>query len=170
MHSNADDPPNRVSPALARGAFFLAFWLTLSGVSVADLPAGLLAAAIAAWVSLRLMPPGQQRLRPILLSRLFLRFLYQSIVAGADVAWRALDPRLPLRPGAVIYRPSSPPGTIRSGFCTMASLQPGLLPCGVNADGNLVVHCLDVGLPVADQLAEEETRLLLAIEGRQRHG
>ncbi|MGA9819917.1 MAG: hypothetical protein WBQ54_23770, partial [Pseudolabrys sp.] len=36
-------------------------------------------------------------------------FLYQSIVAGVDVALRALNPRLPLQPGFVIYPMRLPP-------------------------------------------------------------
>jgi multicomponent Na+:H+ antiporter subunit E len=52
---------------------------------------------------------------------------------------------------------------LKSGFCTMASLQPGLLPAGFDADGNIAVHCLDVTRPVAQQLAEEERRFLHAV-------
>jgi len=37
-------------------------------------------------------------------------FLRQSIVAGIDVAQRALDPRLPLRPGFVVYQGAPPAG------------------------------------------------------------
>lgn len=170
MLSTADVPARWISPALARAAGFLAFWLILSGFTAADIPVGMLAAAIAAWTSLRLLPSGQQRLRPALLFRLLLRFLYQSIVAGIDTAWRALDPRMPLQPGTVLYRPASPPGATRSGFCAMASLQPGLLPSGLNEGGDLVVHCLDVRWPVAQQLAAEEARFVRAIGGGTSHG
>jgi multicomponent Na+:H+ antiporter subunit E len=170
MQSAADVSARWISPALARAASLLAFWLILSGFTAADLPAGILAAAIAAWTSLRLLPSGQQRLRPALLFRLLLRFLDQSIVAGIDTAWRALDPRLPLRPGTVLYRSQSPPGATRSGFCAMASLQPGLLPSGFNEDGDLVVHCLDVSGPVAQQLAAEEAQFVRAIGGETNHG
>ena len=170
MQSTAEVSASWISPAFARAAGFLAFWLILSGINAADLPAGILAAAIAAWTSLRLLPPGQLRLRPFLLFRLLLRFLHQSIVAGIDTAWRALDPRLPLQPGVVLYRPKSPPGATRSGFCTMASLQPGLLPSGFNEDGDLVVHCLDVSWPVAQQLAAEEAQFVRALGGETSHG
>ena len=76
--------------ALARTAGFLGFWVILTGFEVADVVAGILAAVIATWVSLRLLPPGQWRLRPFALAQLVLRFLRQSIGAGIDVAWRAL--------------------------------------------------------------------------------
>ena len=58
------------------------------------------------------------------------RFLRQSIGAGIDVAWRALDPRLPLRPGFVVYPVSIPPGTARNVFTTLTSLLPGTVPAG----------------------------------------
>jgi multicomponent Na+:H+ antiporter subunit E len=170
MHSTANAPAHSVSSAFARAAGFLAFWLILTGLSAADLPAGILAAAIASWTSLHLLPPGRQKLHPILLVRMLMRFLHQSIVAGFDTAWRALDPRLPLRPGVKIYRPASPAGTTRSAFCTMASLQPGLLPSGFNKDGDLIVHCLDVSWPVAQQLAGEEAQFLQALGREECHG
>ncbi|MGC1826997.1 MAG: Na+/H+ antiporter subunit E, partial [Pseudolabrys sp.] len=98
---------------LARLVGFFAFWVIIAGTNPADIFVGVLAAIIATSVSLRLLPPGTIRLRPIVLAKLVLRFLYQSIGAGVDVAWRALDPRLPLQPGYVIYRSRLPPGTMR---------------------------------------------------------
>jgi len=151
--------------ALVRVAGFLAVWIIVAGTKPADLFVGLLAAVIVAWVSLRLLPPATIRLRPAALAKLLLRFLYQSIVAGVDVAWRALDPRLPLRPGYVVYRPRLPPGTMRNTFCTMTSLLPGTLPCGLDGGGGLIVHCLDETQPVTEQLAAEEALLTSALGG-----
>jgi len=151
--------------ALVRVAGFLAVWIVVAGTKPADLFVGLLAAVIVAWVSLRLLPPATIRLRPAGLAKLLLRFLYQSIVAGVDVAWRALDPRLPLRPGYVVYRPRLPPGTMRNTFCTMTSLLPGTLPCGLDDGGGLIVHCLDETQPVTEQLAAEEALLTSALGG-----
>jgi len=90
--------------------------------------------------------------------RLALRFVRQSVVAGADVAWRALDPRLPLRPGFVAYPVRFPPGAARNAFTTLTSLLPGTVPAGAQG-GELVYHCLDVGQPVVSQLAAEEAAL-----------
>ena len=87
--------------AVWRVAAFLGLWLIVSDTDPVDLPVGIGAAVAAAWTSLRLLPPGGGRPSPAALSLLTLRFLHQSIVAGADVARRALDPRLPLRPGFV---------------------------------------------------------------------
>jgi len=169
MLSAAADQDLRTTTTLTRAIGFLAFWLILSGFRLGDLPAGILASACASWASLRFLPPGQSKRHPMLIVQLMLRFLQQSVVAGFDVALRALDPRLPLAPGIAICRCTSPMGPLRSGFCTMASLQPGLLPAGFDADGNLVVHCLDVGQPVARLLAEEEKRFLSALGLEQHH-
>jgi multicomponent Na+:H+ antiporter subunit E len=149
----------------ARAAFFLAFWLILYGVKSADLLIGIIAAIIATWASRRLIPPGRGRLRPIPLVRLVLRFLRQSIVAGIDVAWRALDPRMPLRPGFVIYQSRFPVGPMQNTFCTMTDLLPGTLPCGSDENGDLVIHCLDVSQPVLEQLAAEEAVLRQVLGG-----
>jgi multicomponent Na+:H+ antiporter subunit E len=153
---------------LARTAGFLAFWLILSGFDPVTLMVGALAAVIATWTSLRLLPPGRWSFRPFALAQLVLRFLRQSIGAGIDVAWRALDPRLPLRPGFVVHQTQLPPGPMRNAFCTMTSLLPGPLPCGSDGSHGLVIHCLDTTQPVARQLAREEALLVQAL-GWTRH-
>jgi multicomponent Na+:H+ antiporter subunit E len=155
-------PPHVGGRALIRAAGFFGFWLILSGFSLVDLPVGALAAVIATWVSLRLLPPGASGGSPVALVRLALRFVWQSIVAGADVAWRALDPRLPLRPGFVAYPVRFPPGTARNAFTALTSLLPGTVPAGDDG-GQLLYHCLDVDQPVVSQLAEEEAALARAL-------
>jgi multicomponent Na+:H+ antiporter subunit E len=155
-------PRNVLRASLVRAAGFLALWLMLFGLNAADLPVGALTAAAATWASLRLLPPGPWRLRPVALVRLALRFLWQSIVAGADVARRALDPRLPLRPGFVAYPVGFPPGTARNAFTSLTSLLPGTVPAG-DERGQLIYHCLDLDQPVVSQLAAEEAALSQAI-------
>jgi len=116
--------------ACARATGFLVLWLVLAGADPADLPAAAVAVVAATWTSLRLLPPGSSRLSPSALAKLTLRFAYQSVAAGADVAWRALDPRLPLRPGFVRYPVRFPPGAARNAFTTLTSLLPGTVPAG----------------------------------------
>ena len=156
---------NLLGGSPSRFAFFFAVWLILYGVKSADLLIGIIAAIIATWASRRLLPPGRGSLRPIPLVRLVLRFLRQSIVAGIDVAWRALDPRMPLRPGFVIYQSHFPVGPMQNAFCTMTGLLPGTLPCGPDENGGLVIHCLDVSQPVLEQLATEEAALQQVLRG-----
>ena len=64
-------------------------------------------------------------------SAIAVRFLGQSVVAGVDVARRALDPRLPLPPGLCDLSVGLPPGPARNMFTTLMSLLPGTVPTGV---------------------------------------
>jgi multicomponent Na+:H+ antiporter subunit E len=143
-------------PAVVRALGFAALWIMLAGGNVADLAAGAVAALAATWASLNLLPPGTSRVRPIALTRLALRFLRQSVVAGVDVARRALDPRLPLHPGFVVYPVDLPPGPARNMFTALMSLLPGTVPTGSDERGGLLIHCLDAQQPVAAQLNMEE--------------
>jgi multicomponent Na+:H+ antiporter subunit E len=159
----ATDARSLLRSALVRAVGFLAFWLVLAGVNPGDLPAAAVAVATATFVSLRLLPVGEFRLSPLGTTRLALRFPIQAVIAGVDVTRRALDPRLPLRPGFVTYSPRLPPGIARDAFCALASLMPGTVPADTNQDGTLLVHCLDIGQPAAAQLAVEEAAFMRAL-------
>ncbi len=98
------------------------------------------------------------------------RFFPQSVAAGIDVARRALDPRMPLRPGFIVYHSRLPAGPAQSAFCTMMSLLPGTLPSGTDDDSGLVIHCLDIGQPVVEQLAAEEALFVRALGGERGGG
>src|SRR5262249_41968182 len=117
---------------------------------------GAVAALAATWASLHLLKPSTRRVRPVALARLAVHFLRQSVVAGVDVARRALDPQLPVSPGFVLYPVRLPSGLGRNTFTALMSLLPGTVPMGSAEKGELLIHCLDVGQPVAAQLAEEE--------------
>jgi multicomponent Na+:H+ antiporter subunit E len=162
--------PGPLGSAISRAAGFFGFWLMLTGADVGDLAAGLVATVAATLASLRLLPAQQWSLRPLKLIEFVLHFLRQSIAAGTDVAWRALDPRLPLRPGFVVYQTQLPPGTTRDAFCAIMSLQPGTLPCGPAEGNGLTIHCLDVTQPVAEQLAAEEALCMQTLGREQRDG
>jgi multicomponent Na+:H+ antiporter subunit E len=143
-------------PAAIRSAGFFVLWIMLTGGNSGDLAPGAVAALAATWASLRLLRPSASRVRSIGLARLVLRFLWQSVVAGVDVARRALDPRLPLHPGFVVYPVGLPPGPARNMFTTLMSLLPGTVPTGSDERGGLLIHCLDTGQLVAAQLTMEE--------------
>jgi len=145
-----------------RGCAFLALWVVLIGGAAGNLAVGVLTAAAATWVSLRFLAPGSIPLRPMALPSLALRFAWTSVVAGWDIARRALDPRLPVRPGFVVYPVSFARGPVRNLFTTLTSLLPGSVPAGDDG-GALLYHCLDVEQPVAAQLAAEEAVLSRAL-------
>lgn len=146
------------SAVLFRGVGFFAFWLMLAGRDPADLAVGLVSAALAAWASLRLMPPGPGHLRPLAMLAFAGRFLVQSTRAGVDVALRAFAPSLPLQPGFVRHRSRIASPNARAAFFGLSSLAPGTLPTGTDETGDLVVHALDVSQQVAADLAAEEKR------------
>ena len=148
--------------AIVRGAAFLALWIVLVELDPIDLVVGVGTAAVATWASLRLLPPGSHRLRLAALPGLALRFVGQSVIAGVDVARRAFAPRLPLKPGFVVYRTRYPRGPARNAFASLTSLLPGTVPCQDDGEG-LRYHCLDVGQPVAEQLAAEEEAVSRAL-------
>lgn len=153
-----------LSSILARGAGFLALWTVLIGTAPKDLPIGVVAAGAAAWASGMLWPAaGLLSLAGLL--RFVVRFLPQSVVAGVDVARRALAPRLALDPGFVTCRTSLPRGTARRALCAVMSLQPGKLPVAAEPDGRLLIHCLDLRQPVSDEVAADEAAFRCILRG-----
>ena len=164
--SSAHDAGRLARSVAVRASGLLGFWLLLTSANAADLPVGILTIGAASWASLRLLPPGARRVRPLALAMIALRLLGQSIAAGADVARRALSPRLPLRPGLVSHALRLPPGPARDAFCMLTSLLPGTVPSGTDANGALLVHCLDLDQPAAEQLVADEARLARALGER----
>jgi multicomponent Na+:H+ antiporter subunit E len=169
MPSQAAPRLGRVRAALLRGTGFFGFWLLLARPSGAgswpDVAVGLLATALATWASLQLLAPGPASIRYGALLRLVARFLWQSMVAGIDVARRVFDPRLPIDPGYLAYPVRIPDGPRRAAFGALTSLMPGTLPVGTDPDGSLVYHCLDLGQPIASSLARDEALLTEAQGG-----
>ena len=158
-----------LSTELWRGTGFFLLWLLLmqSG-KPADLAIGVFASVGATWVSLRLLAPAAGCLHFGKLLALLPHLLSESVLAGIDVARRAFDPRLPLRPGLVSCPLAFPPGFARNTFATITSLLPGSVAAG-EVDGVLVYHCLDISAPVVEQLWKEERLLARAlVAGRQR--
>ena len=148
-------PPRLASAAASRGVLLFAFWLAISGWKTVDLPVGLAAVAGATWTSLALLPAKGSWLRLGALAALAVSFFRGSVVSGFDVARRALRPELDLRPGFVTAPLRLPPGNARNAFSSLASLMPGTLPVGMDED-SLLIHGLDVGQPIAQDLAHEE--------------
>ncbi|KAA6185108.1 DUF1576 domain-containing protein [Thiohalocapsa marina] len=128
----------------------------------ADLAFAVIATAMATWISLWVLPPGSRQWRLVALMALIGRFLVQSVIGGIDVARRALDPRLPLRPGYIVFTTSLRRAHQRAILQTFSSATPGAIAAGTDAEGRLVFHCLDTSGPIAEGLARDE-RLLLRL-------
>src|ERR1700746_2665052 len=153
----------KTTASAARFVFFISIWLAIANWSKEDLPIGVAASVLAVLISLSLVQPTALRPRLAPLVRLNLLFLSSSILAGVDVARRALLPRLDLNPGFVAVPFTLPPGTSRNAFLVHQSLQPGTLPAGVEGD-QLQVHCLDTSQPVIESVAADEALLKKAID------
>lgn len=141
---------------------YLSLWIALIGLDPLDPVVGALAAAVATFVSLRLLPPGAHPVRPAALPRLLLRLLGQSVSAGNDVARRAFSPSMPLRPGFLQHPTNYPRGPARNAFASITSLLPGTLTVRDDERG-LLYHCLDLGQPVAAKLAADEALVSRAL-------
>jgi multicomponent Na+:H+ antiporter subunit E len=150
---------------LFRGVAYFVVWMIMAGAQLANVAPGIAAALLATWISARLLPPdpGFAEVRPLAVLRLAIRFVWGSVVAGADIARRAFSPSLPLKLGYVTYPVALPPGTSRNLFMSVTSLMPGTLPAGTDESGNLIYHCLDVEQPVVRELAQEEASLRAAL-------
>ena len=140
---------------VGRAIVFFGVWLAIAGWRAKDLPVGLAAAGAATWASLTLFPRIAPGLRPGALTALAASFLRGSIVAGFDVARRALSRKPDVRPGFVSFPLRIPAGLARNAFSALSSLQPGALPTGAES-GALVVHVIDVTQPVRAALAADE--------------
>ncbi len=155
-------PPSITSAFCARFVFFLGVWLMIAGWKEDNFPVGLVASAVALLISLSLLPPTALRPRLAGLAKLSLRFLSCSIIAGVDVARRALMPRLDLRPGFVAVPLTLPPGTARNAFLVYQSLQPGTSPTSAESE-MLQVHGLDISQPIVDAIVTDEALFKKAI-------
>jgi multicomponent Na+:H+ antiporter subunit E len=153
-----------------RALLYFGVWIVVDhSAKPANLVVGALASLAAAWVSLKLLPPQRGRVRLGRLLLLLPRFLWQSLVAGFDVARRAFAPRLDLQPGFVDYPTQLPPGAARSGFELIASLMPGSVPSD-EGPRHIEFHVLDLRQPVAEQLAAEERVYAPALQAGPRDG
>jgi multicomponent Na+:H+ antiporter subunit E len=143
--------------AIERFLMLSAAWLALSGGDRSGWLVGALAASAATALSLHLLPPREHGLRLWPLLRMTPGFLWRSVLGGVDVAWRAVHPRLPLRPGWHEMPTTLPAGGHRVALGAEFSLLPGTLVAGTRGD-RLLVHCLDTDQPLqADiDLAEHE--------------
>jgi multicomponent Na+:H+ antiporter subunit E len=171
MNSGPDARPvPRARTAVSRGAMYFALWMVLlPSAKPSDLGLGLAAAVGATWLSLHLLPPEAGRLRFNVLLALMPHLVWESILAGIDVARRALSREMALKPGFVDCPMAFPPGLARNTFTTISSLLPGSVSAG-DGDDKVVYHCIDVTQPVVEQLCEEERILARALVEGQRHG
>ena len=131
-------------------------WWVLTEGALHSWPVGLPAVVLCAWLAQRLHQPESTGIQLRRLPAFAGHFLFRSLLAGVDVAWRTLHPRLPLKPGFVFYplRLKNPRG--RLFFAAVISLLPGTLSAQLHTDG-VLLHVLDTDVDIArDSLATEQ--------------
>lgn len=128
------------SSIVSRGVLFSLIWWCLTDGVAASWWIGVPAVLLAVITSLALLPSS-----PIVwfeLLRFVPFFLARSLLGGADVAWRAFHPAIPIAPDIIEYPLRLPPGLSRVFMANAASLLPGTLTAEIGADC-LKVHVLD---------------------------
>ena len=151
-----------IAAGVLRFGLLLLLWVAIAGADPVALPVGAAAAALAAWASLRLLPPTGLWPRAGALAMLLLRFPWQALRAGAEVAILALDPRRRPSPATIAWMPRLPPGDALDAFLAYASLLPGTLPAGEMAGGFIAIHALDGSTDIAATMTLEEARFTRA--------
>lgn len=144
--------------ALARAVALALVWYALTdGVASSwAIGAPVVLAATAASLALAPQPFPRLRLLPLLAFVPF--FVVQSVRGGADVAWRALRPAMPLAPGFTTFPLATMAPAERIAFALIVSLLPGTLSARLEAD-ELRVHVLDARMPIEESLARLSARL-----------
>jgi multicomponent Na+:H+ antiporter subunit E len=131
--------------ALALAASLFAFWLLLSGIYTPFLVAAGLGSAIAVALLARRMEVLDREGHPIDLSFAAITYwpwLAKEIVkSGWQVSRIILDPRLPISPTLVRFRPSQKSTVALATHANSITLTPGTIT--VDADGDeFLVHAL----------------------------
>ena len=139
------------STLVSRGILFSLIWWVLAGGAAASWWIGVPAVLAALFASAVLLPPAPFAWFQVLKFIPF--FILRSLLGGADVAWRALHPGMPIAPGLITYPLRLPPGLPRVFLANTISLLPGTLSAELGAN-YLQVHVLDVR---QDFLSEIET-------------
>jgi multicomponent Na+:H+ antiporter subunit E len=149
----------RTSYALAqRAALLAALWWALTDGRTDAWLVGAPAIAAAALASLVLHGAAPWRLRPLALLRTLGWFLGRSVLAGTDVALRALRPRADIAPGFVVLRTRLAEPAERVLLANALSLLPGTLSVELRGE-RLELHVLDRAAPVERDMRRLEERI-----------
>ncbi|MHC4396091.1 MAG: Na+/H+ antiporter subunit E [Planctomycetota bacterium] len=129
---------------LAFIVWMLLTWTTDSQVVVA----GLISSAIVAIVFYEILPKEHQVLvSPVRLFWFLLYvpvFFYYVIRANLDVVYRALHPKMPIKPGIVKIKTQLKTETGITALANSITLTPGTLTVDLTDDGFLYIHWINV--------------------------
>ena len=128
-----------VSILLRSSVFFLIWWMLTDG-AVNSWWIGVPAILLAVIASILLLPPAKFVWFEFL--RFVPFFLSRSLLGGADVAWRAFHPSLPIDPDLVKYPTRLAPGLPQVFMANTVNLLPGTLSATLDRS-IMKVHVLD---------------------------
>lgn len=142
-----------------RSAVLLAIlWAALTGGDPASWAFGGPAVVAGAAIAFLLPPSQPGRVSPFGALGFAVWFAAQSLRGAVDVARRAFDPRMPLRPGFRSYTTALPAGPARIVMVNTITLLPGTLTAELNGN-RLVVHMLDTRADLAREMGAVEARV-----------
>lgn len=148
----------QVGQAFIRASLIAFLWWILVGLDEEGWIVGIPVILAATLVSLMMAPVLAWKFRPIQAISFFGFFVVSALKGGVDVTSRAFHPRLPIKPGFITHYFRLPPGSSRVFMADVASLLPGTLSSGLE-DECLVIHALDLDLPVEESMKDLETRV-----------
>jgi multicomponent Na+:H+ antiporter subunit E len=142
--------------SLKRGLLFSIIWWILADGSALSWWIGVPAVLLAVIASIALVPPVG--LAWVEFLRFIPFFFKHSLMGGADVAWRAFHPSLPIAPCLIEYPLHLPPGLPQVFMANTVSLLPGTLSAELE-QGVLQVHLLDSQKDFIVELEAVETNV-----------
>lgn len=140
----------------SRGLLFSLLWWLITDGNARSWWIGLPAVSLSVIVSIALLPPV-----PLVWRELFKFipiFLWRSLLGGADVAWRAFHPGMPIAPVVIDYPLQLPHGLPQVMLANIVSLLPGTLSATLKGQ-ELKVHVLDSRVEFMTELKELENRV-----------
>lgn len=149
----------QLASVLNRLAIFAALWAAMAGGAVDSLPYGMAAVVAATALNTLLYPASQPGIVVWRAAAVLPRFLVQSGLGGLDVAWRALDPRLPVSPGWVAAPLSNRHDAANVLLGGVISILPGTLAAGPN-ESTMDIHVLHLPNFLLTDVKSEEGRIL----------
>lgn len=141
---------------LRRAVLFAVLWWMLVGGETASWWIGVPAVILAAAISVALVSPVT--LVWYELFRFVPFFLMRSLLGGADVAWRAFHPGMPIDPHLIEYPIHLPPGLPRVFLANTVSLLPGTLSTALGSN-YLNVHVLTRRKDILSELEKLERKV-----------
>ena len=144
------------SSIVLRGGVFSLLWWVLTDGAASSWWIGVPAVLLAVAASAALLPPTTFVWYEFL--RFVPFFLIRSLLGGADVAWRAFHPSLPIAPDLIEYPLRLSPGLPRVFMANTVSLLPGTLSAALDRNV-LKVHVLDCRRGVLAELKVVEQRV-----------